>query len=295
MKRVMTLIVLFLITLGAFGQSYEPQILILSPNETIYDKKFEKELIQISNDLKKSSRTAEQQEYIKTKGFNTEPENIRLMTLSEISFSEKMDFFRQTSYFAHQYLSYRFYERFTNLLILLSDNKSKGELNDLKTLADKEKIQYVLNFPMIELYKSNGASYSKIRIQLYDNEAGEYLIDKSFVGDWRNPGFEFACQDKTIQCTINNALSKGLTEVINAIATNSPTLKRERQLAQQRYNELIANHFSKPCNVEPLKQLFKKARMISHSTIFFKFSMTNRIQNLLLFQLSKFQLKTLKL
>jgi hypothetical protein len=260
MKRVTTLTIFFLTRLWAFGQDYEPQILILSPNETIYDKKFEKELIQISNDFKKSSRTTEQQEYTKTKEFNTKPENIRLMTLSEISFLEKMDFFRQTSYFAHQYLSYRVYERFTNLLILLSDNKSRGELSDLKTLADKEKIQYVLNFPRIELYKSNGVSYSKIRIQLYDNHAGEYLIDEYFEGDWRNPGFEFSCQDKTIQCTINNALSNGLAEIIDAIATNSPTLKRERQLAQQRYNELIVNHFSKPCNVEPLKTIIQGSK-----------------------------------
>lgn len=257
MKRVTTLLAFYLISLGVFGQNYEPQILILAPNETTYDKKFEKQLIQINNELKKSSRTTEQEEYIKTKEFNTKPENIRLMTLSEISFSEKMDFFRQTSYFAHQYLSYRFYERFTNLLILLSNNKTRGEQNELRTLADKEKIQYVLNFPRIELYKSKGISYSKIRVQLYDNQTGGYLIDKDFEGDWNNPGFEFACQNKTIHCTINNALSNALAEVIQAIATNSPTLKREKQLTQQRYNALIANHFATSYDIEPLKAIIQ--------------------------------------
>lgn len=253
MKRATTLIILILITFSVLGQDYEPQILILAPNETSFDKKFENELIKINDKLSNSLKTAEQKDYIKSKEFTNQPENIRLMTLSEITFAEKMDFFRQTSFFSHQYLSYRFYERFTNLLILLSNNKSRGESGDLKVLADKEKIQYVLNFPKIELYKANGVAYAKIRVQLFDNLADEFLIDKDFDGDWRNPGFEFTCQDKTIYCTINNALSNALSEVIQAIATNSPTLKRERQLSQQRYDELIANHFSKPFSVEPLR------------------------------------------
>lgn len=258
MKRATTLIILILITFSVLGQDYEPQILILAPNETSFDKKFEKELIKINDKLSNSPKIAEQKDYIKSKEFTNQPENIRLMTLSEITFAEKMDFFRQTSFFSHQYLSYRFYERFTNLLILLSNNKSRGESGDLKVLADKEKIQYVLNFPKIELYKANGVAYAKIRVQLFDNLADEFLIDKDFDGDWRNPGFEFTCQDKTIYCTINNALSNALSEVIQAIATNSPTLKRERQLSQQRYDELIANHFSKPFSVEPLRAIIQE-------------------------------------
>jgi hypothetical protein len=258
MKRAPTLIILLLTTFSVLGQNYEPQILILAPNETTFDKKFEKELTKINDELSNTPKTAEQKDYIKSKEFTNQPENIRLMTLSEITFAEKMDFFRQTSFFAHQYLSFRFYERFTNLLILLSNNKSRGESGDLKILANKEKIQYVLNFPKIELYKANGVAYAKIRVQLFDNIAGEYLVDKDFEGDWRNPGFEFACQDKTIYCTINNALSNALSEVIQAIATNSPTLKREEQLSQQRYDELIANHFSKPCNVEPLRAIIQE-------------------------------------
>jgi hypothetical protein len=257
MKQVTTLTIFFLITVRLLGQNYEPKILILAPNETTYDKKFEKELTKINNDLSEPRKTKEQEEYLKSKAFTNQPENIRLMTLSEINFSKKMDFFRQTSFFAHQYLSYRFYERFTNLLVLLSNSKSRGELGDLKILADKEKIQYVLNFPRIELSKTSGVASAKIRVQLYDNIAGEYLIDKDFEGDWKNPGFEFACQDETIYCTINNALSTALTEVIQAIATNSPTLKRERQLSQLRYDELIANHFSRPCNVEPLRAIIQ--------------------------------------
>ena len=258
MRKVTTLTILILIAFSVLGQEYEPQILILAPNETTFDKKFKEAITKINSDLSKRPTAEEQENYIKSNEFTNQPENIRLMTLSGISFFEKSDFFRQTSFFAQQYLSYRFYERFTNLLILLSNSKSKGGLNDLKILADKEKMQYILNFPRIELYKTGGVAYARISVQLYDNMTGEYLINKDFEGDWRNPGFEFACEDKTIDCTINNALSSALSEVIQAIAINNPTLKRERQLSQLRYDELIVNHFSKPCNVEPLRVIIQE-------------------------------------
>jgi hypothetical protein len=259
MKRATILLIAFyLATSCVIAQTYEPQILILTPNETKYDEKFEKEIAQINNDIKKSSKATEQQQYIKSKEFENEPENIRLMTLSEVRFSENMDFFGQTSYFAHQYLSYKFFERFTNLLILLSNHKTKGELSDLKSIADKEHIQYVLNFPRIELYRDSGIGYAKIAVQLYDNQTGEYLINKEFVGDWLNPGFEFSCKDETVQCTINNALSTTLSTVIKVIATNSPTLKRERQLFKQRYDELVTNHLSKPFDITSLKTIIQQ-------------------------------------
>ncbi|HEY5750881.1 MAG TPA: hypothetical protein VIU12_32685 [Chryseolinea sp.] len=190
------------------------------------------------------------------------------MTLSDISYSEKMDFFRQTSYLAYQYLSYRFYERFKDLLILLSEEKTSGGLRDLKAIADKESIQYILNFPKTDLYKADGAAYAKLRVQLYDNLTGEYLINKDFEGNWRNPGFEFSCPDKTIHCTVNNALSSALSEVIEAIATNSPTLKRERLVSQQRYDQLVTNHLSKPCDVETLKTIVQESSDLQLDHVF---------------------------
>lgn len=258
MKGITSLAAFLIITAAVRGQNYEPQILILPPGETTYDKKFEKDLVEINDQIMHSPGPTEVDAYVKTPEFNAKPKNIQLMTLSELAFSKNRDFFRQVSYFAFQYLTYRFYEKFTNLLVILGDDKTKGGLHDLKTIAENENIQYVLNFPRIELYRAKGIAYSRIHVQLYDNLTNQYLIDGKFEGDWRNPGFEFACHDKTIQCTINNALSAALSEVIEVITANSPTIKRERQLSQQRYDELVANHLSKPYSVEPLKKIIKE-------------------------------------
>lgn len=126
---------------------------------------------------------------------------------------------------------------------------------ELKRIADAEKMQYVLNFSRIDLFKKGGTSYAKISAQLYDNLSQTFLINSDFEGDWRNPGFEFACEDKSIDCTINNAISTALNEVISQVASNSPSIKRDRELAQLRFYELVSNYFSRPNDKEFLESI----------------------------------------
>ncbi|NQX81966.1 MAG: hypothetical protein HRT66_08235 [Flavobacteriaceae bacterium] len=234
MKRTKTLfILLFLVvTVLTFGQTkLEPTIVILTPNETKHEKSFEKEIIAYNNSLSENQyKDKEVQTYLSSSEFNSQPDNIQQMTKSEIEFSKKMDFFKQASSISHQFLAYRFFEKFPNLLIKLKDQKSNGTINNLEQISIKEGVQYVINFSKIELYKQNMMSYAKIQIQLYDNISNSILLDKSYIGDWNNPGFEFSCNDQSINCTLNNALSKSLKDIVYTIAVNSPTLKREKQL-----------------------------------------------------------------
>lgn len=253
MKKLTIIILTFTFVLTALGQTFEPQILILTPNEFKYEKTFDKEIKSANKELSKRPKNSEQTDFVKSDEFKKQPDNIQRITLSEISFSEKLDFSKQASFIAHQYLAYRFYERFPNLLILLSNNKSNGSTTDLKKIADINKIQYVLNFPRIELYKRDGISFAKIFVQLYDNSSQTFLINSEYEGDWTNPGFEFACSDKSIDCTISNALSKALGDVMYQVASNSPTIKRERELAQLRFDDLVSKYYSIANDKEFLK------------------------------------------
>ncbi len=255
MKHLTT--ILFLLTLtSTFGQTvYEPQILILAPNVTKYKKAFEKEVSTYNKEIKKRINTSEQEQALNSPDFKKQPENIQIITKSEIEFSKDLDFFKQASFISEQMLAYRFFEKFPNLLIKLKDAKSSGTLIDLKTHSAKEKLQYVLNFASIELYKERKINYAKINVQLYDNISNSILLDKSYIGDWSNPGFEFACEDKTINCNLNNALSQALEEVIYTIASNSPTLKREKQLQQERFDVLIKNYFNQPFDKQSIKTI----------------------------------------
>lgn len=258
MNRLATLIFTLFISLASFGQSYEPEILVLSPNELKVEKSLETEVRGINKELSNRPKNSDQADYLQSEEFKRQPENIQRITLSEIKFLETIDFSKQTSLIAQQYLSYRFYERFSNLLILLSDKKSNGSLTDLKKIADVDKMQYVLNFSTIELFKKGGISYARLSVQLYDNVSQTFLINSEYEGDWTNPGFEFACSDKSINCTINNALSKALGNVIYQVASNNPTIKRDKELAQLRFNELISNYYSIPDNKEFLRSIIQQ-------------------------------------
>lgn len=255
MKKLTIIVLTFTFALTALGQTFEPQILILTPNEFKYDKTFDKDIKSKNKELSKRPKNSEQTEFVKSEEFKKQPDNIQRITLSEINFSEKLDFSKQASFIAHQYLAYRFYERFPNLLILLSNTKSNGSPTDLKKIADNDKIQYVLNFSRIELYKKDGISFAKISVQLYDNSSQTFLINSEYEGDWTNPGFEFACSDKSIDCTISNALSKALGDIIYQVASNSPTIKRDRELAQLRFDELVSNYYSNTNDKEFLKPI----------------------------------------
>ena len=243
MTKILTTI-LFLLTFAiSFGQAiYEPQILILSPNEVRYDKVFEKEIANYNALIKKNNKLAEQEKSLKSSEFANRPANIKRMMEDEVAYSKNLDFFKQASSSSEQFLAYKFIEKFPNLLIELKDVKSKGSIEELKNISEKAKLQYVLNFPSITFYKDNEMSYAKLAVQLYDYSTNSLLIDTSYVGNWNNPGFEFACNDSSLNCTINNSLSQALDNVVYNVASNSPTLKNERKLQLERL-EVIRNKY----------------------------------------------------
>lgn len=268
MRLIASIISASLLSLSAFSQNYEPSILILAPHASEYDRKLEAEVNKINAELNSDSQAALKEQYLASDEFNTLPERAKLMTASEIAFSRKADFFKQASSIAQHYLAYRFYERFPELLILLTNNTSGGQKTELKMLADSAKTRYVLNFPKISLHRKKGISYAEVEFQLFDSESGEYLIDGHFKGDWNNPGFEFACPQGSLQCTINNALSQPLAQVIAAVAENSPAVQRERQVALKRYDELISNHLLKAFDLGPVKEAVKGDEDIPLDDIF---------------------------
>ena len=297
MKHLTT--ILFLLTLNTtFGQTvYEPQILILAPNVTKYEKAFDNDVANYNKEIKKNTNTLEQEQALNSPDFKKQPENIQIITKSEIAFSKDFDFFKQASFISEQFLVYRFFEKFPNLLIKLKDYKSIGTLDDLKTLSEKEKLQYVLNLASIELYKENKINYAKITIQLYDNVSNSIILDKTYIGDWNNPGFEFACEDKTINCNINNALSQALGEVIYTIASNSPTLKREKQLQQERFDVLMNSYFNQPFDKQSVKNIISPLDSNINTDIVYQALFSTDKSKFVAFfieQVSKQDFKTLK-
>lgn len=242
MRHLTTFISLLIFTVVTGQTKYEPQILILAPNQTTCEKTLDKEVSDYNKKLKQSQATLDKSKALDSPEFKNQPENIQAMAKCDVEFSKNLDFYKQASSICEQFLAYRLFEKFPNLLIKLIDKKSDGTLTNLKAFSESEKLQYVLNFSSIDLYKEKRKSHARINVQLYDNKTNSFLLDKSFIGDWNNPGLEFCCTDKTIQCTLNNSLSQALDEVIYIIATNSPTIIREKELQKER-GDILANKY----------------------------------------------------
>ena len=236
------------------SKAYEPKILILSPARTIVSPGLQTELKALADTITKNIAQLKQQSGHDDSALQGQPQNVQLMTKNGKAFLTSLDFFKQVSYLSYNYLVYRFYERFPNELILVKDTTVVGDLNSLQQLAIKEHMPYVINFPLVSLLKDKGRK-AEITVQLYDLASNSFLINKVYKGNDDNPGFEFTCESGTLNCTLNNALSGALGDIIGQVATNNPTLKRERELSQKRANTLQSNLFQKPFDAALVKQV----------------------------------------
>lgn len=165
---------------------------------------------------------------------------------NEILYTQKLDFTKLPSFVAEQFLGYVFIERFPNLLIVLKDIKSKGNIADLKKLADAQQLRYVLNFPKINFYNDAGISKARITVQFYDQKTNSLLLNTEFIGDWENTGLEFTCPDSSLMCTINNALQPALYAIAEMLIPYDSHNDDEIKLSQQRGSELINNYYKRP-------------------------------------------------
>jgi hypothetical protein len=209
--------------------AYEPRLLILSPASVSYAPELPKEV----NTNEVQIKAFAQQKISQPLPGGT-PVNITLMQKSTIDFLKKITFAKQISLLSQEYLTYRFYEKFPNCLLLLKDTLSGDKPADLQKIAVSVHTAYILNFPKVDFYKQNGQVQCKMKVQLYELQSNSLLIDKEFIGDFNNHGFEFTCEQGSMGCTINNALSQALSDVIRQVALTNPTLKREQALAQDR-------------------------------------------------------------
>ena len=244
-----------LISFSTFAQqNYEPKILVLAPVKTSVSANLISEFKAQSDTIEKMVTRVKAGKDIEQEPVD-QPKNVQQMRKNAHDFLINMNFFKQASYISQSYLLYRFYERFPNELILLKDTVVLPQINDMQKLALQQNMEDVLSFPTIDIIKQNNIRQCKIRIQLYDRSSNAFLIDQIYTGDQNNPGFEFTCSDGTINCTISNALSGALKDILHQLSANNPTLKRDRELAVERAKTLQKGLFNESYDVSLIKQI----------------------------------------
>lgn len=244
------LLTLVFFCLNTFGQKFDPSILILYPNETVIDKKFEKEVSDFDKRIKNAQKEMNEQHDKLLEESKDREENIIIMTQKKIAFEKDFDIYSLIPSISESMLQYRIFPRFKNLLIYAVKEKSNGTTEEFSMLADKNNMQYIVNFPKVNTFKNIKGKNSTIRIQLYDHALKKIVIDKEFTGNDVNNGFENTCDEGSIFCTFTNALAPGLDEILRYIAENNPSIKREKELNKLRKDKLESDYIKRKTDPE---------------------------------------------
>ncbi|HET9136027.1 MAG TPA: hypothetical protein VFO76_05265 [Candidatus Kapabacteria bacterium] len=248
----------------------EPQILILTPNQVSYDPSFEKEIKNQTELLRKKIDSNPIENILNSPEFLKLPDARKKFFLNFKTFYERLDFFKNIALICGNYLSYTFAEKFPNPLITMNDIHTAGSVAELRAIHDSVGLQYIINFPSVRLYKDSGKAFAKITMQLYDGQTGAIAFSKEYIGGWDNPGFEFACEDSTLSCTINNALSQALAEVVGTVTFLSPRIRYEKQIAQERYLLLINRYYSAPFDEHIINSAIPKTDSLIDPALLFQ-------------------------
>ena len=246
-KLILALVPLIFFSLLVHGQNnYEPQILILAPNDFSFEPSLQKEVDSINREFKKMTAAGGSSLFGTAEQVKDLAPNLKLKQQNEASFLGQMEISKELTFISQEHLLYTFYEKFPNCLVLQSKEKSAGGLEDLHRIASEQKHPYILNFSKVRLYTENTIKYCKMQVQLYELQSNSLLIDKEYKGDWNNPGFEFSCRQGSIECTIHNALSVALGDVVAQVAQHNQTLIKEHELAKMRASYIANTVYPQP-------------------------------------------------
>lgn len=186
---------------------------MLSPYETVYDSSL---LEEIETYYFEGYSTPEDESKFQ-EGLKNKPENIAIMKFAEWNLRETKDFATMLTMSIHGMISYKLFGLTDNALIFPSRSRCDGQRAELRIIAKRHGVRWVVNPERIHSYIREGKKFTTVRLQIFDSESNRMALNKEYTGDTKNPGFELTCEDGSLTCTINNVLKKSLDEVLSTI------------------------------------------------------------------------------
>jgi len=213
MKKLL-LIILIIYSLTSFSQENRvPSIVVLSPQETVTDKGLDS----IAKMYQREQKLTEEH---KQRVRESNGENFELKSEKEILFMEKMDLGSQITFGLNFYFSYKLFEYYENHMVYPAHEKNNSTQSELKKIAEKHNMNWVVNIPKVEFKKNENGMSGEIRYQLYNLKFDEIVLDEKLTADDQNPGFEFTCESGTINCVTNNLTSAISYKVLGFLNKN---------------------------------------------------------------------------
>ena len=213
----LSLLAFFVLTIALCnGQNYDPTAVILSPYETIYDSAL---LTEIETYYLVGYTTPEDQKQLRAR-LKDKPENIATMEFAEWRFKETKDFASMLTLSYYTMISYQLFGVTDKLLVFPSHNRSSGKTSELRLIANRHKVRWIINPVSIHSYLQGGKKITTIKLQIFDGQKGKVILTKDYTGDSKNPGLEFSCTEGSLSCTINNILIQSLNDILLSIVKN---------------------------------------------------------------------------
>ena len=213
MKKLLLIITLIYFTTSFSQKNRVPSIVVLNPQETITNKGLDS----IAKLYKHEKKLTEEH---KQRVRKSNGKNFELKSEKEILFMEKMDLGSQITFGLNFYLGYKLFEYHENHMVYPAheiNNSTKGEL---KKIAEKHKMNWVVNFPKVKFQTNNKGNSGEIRFQLYNLKLDEIVLDEVLTANDENPGFEFTCESGTINCVTNNLTSSLSNKILGFLNKN---------------------------------------------------------------------------
>ena len=213
MRFVFLFVILFTGLITVAQKKYKPTIVVLDPHQTNFDTSL---LVKIQEFTYSVDISAEEEKHI-LDSLGKKEKNIRIIDIAEYHFRKHMDFASSFTLGLYGMLTYMVFGQTEDCIVIVSHDKSNGAIGNLKTIAQKYEVEWVVNPILFQSYTKDGEKFSKARIQVYNFRKNRIILDKEYIGDTRNPGFELSCESGSLDCTISNIIDPSLHDILLTI------------------------------------------------------------------------------
>jgi hypothetical protein len=174
----------------------------------------------------KKQKLAEKQEHLKE--YNEQPEYSRRMFDNELNFYDSLTIDNYVSLVVREYIAYRLYKPFKikPRLVFVETTKLNSNINDYLKFSKADKNTFIINFPLIKVFKESDEIKVQTKIELYSHSTKTILLAKETVGQLKTGMTDYPmCSGNNWDCAFVNSVYPNLFDILNLIVEKN-TMKK---------------------------------------------------------------------
>jgi hypothetical protein len=132
------------------------------------------------------------------------------------------------SLIVRDYIAFRLYKPFKikPRLVFVETSKIKSNIDDYSKFSHVGKNAFIINFPLMKIYKEDDELRVQTTIELYSSDAHQILLTKEAIGKPRSEMTDYPmCSDNNWDCAFVNSVYPNLFDLLKLIVEKN-TLKK---------------------------------------------------------------------